>query len=86
MNKIAKGIKILKNIGTLGLRNKLAPEGSVLPNSLIHLILILLKQYLVSIGSSFIPFILEYFHFLKDLFDFYFSLFCRLYLRYKGKI
>ena len=59
VNKIAKGIKILKNIGTLGLRNKLAPEGSVLPNSFIHFILILSKQYLVSIGCScFIPFIL----------------------------
>ena len=58
VNKIAKGIKILKNIGTLGFRNKLAPEGLVLPNSLIHFILILSKQYLVSICCScFIPFI-----------------------------
>ena len=51
VNKIAKGIKILKNIGTLGLRNKLAPEGSILPNSLIQLILILSIQYLASIVS-----------------------------------
>ena len=65
VNKIAKGINILKNNGTLGLRNKLAPEGSVLPNSLIHLILILSKQYLVSIGSSFIPFIMAMFSFSK---------------------
>ena len=62
VNKIAKGIKILKNIGTLGLRNKLAPEESILPNSLIQLILILSIQYLASIGSPpFIPFNSEMF-------------------------
>ena len=46
VKKVAKGIKILKNIGTLGLRNKLAPEGSVLPNSFIQLILMLISFFL----------------------------------------
>ena len=33
---IPKGIKILQNIDIFGFKNKLAPAGSVLPNSLIH--------------------------------------------------
>ena len=50
VNKIAKGIKILQNNGIFGLRKRLAPAGSVLPNSFIYCTEIPGKQYLASIS------------------------------------
>ena len=52
VSKITKGISILNNIGILGLRNRLAPSGSILPNSFIHFIDIFFIQYLASVSFS----------------------------------
>ena len=45
LSKITNGRNILQNIEILGSRNKLAPSGSILPNSFSHLIFIFSIQY-----------------------------------------
>ena len=45
---MAKGRNILKNKGIFGLRKRLAPSGSIRPNSFSHFIDIQLMQYLGS--------------------------------------
>ena len=43
--KIEKGINIFQNRGIFGWRKRLAPAGSILPNSFINEIEIFWKQY-----------------------------------------